>query len=147
MTKRLKFDKSKHLGKSLTVKTNPQKKRKVLIQKMDTLIRDVVRERDDWTCQRCGSKRKTNQVSHFWSRRHISTRWDLDNLDILCGGCHRYWEPDKAGEYRDFKIKQLGQRKYDTLEMKYRTITKWPTIDLEILYEQMKREYKQKPTG
>lgn len=45
------------------------------------------------------------------------------------------WEHDKQGEYRDYMVKKLGQDKYDALEVKARTVTKWPTIDLELLYE------------
>lgn len=67
-------------------------------------------------CQRCNSPVKLNengdpvshQASHFQGRRKEATRYDLDNVDCLCSGCHRYftampyehvqWQIDKKGE-------------------------------------------------
>ena len=34
-------------------------------------------------------------------------RW---NCDAACYGCHAVWEANKQGDYRNFKIKQLGMK-------------------------------------
>jgi len=35
--------------------------------------------------------------------------------------CHDEWEKRKNYEYREFKLKQLGQERYDALERRART--------------------------
>jgi len=50
-------------------------------------------------CARCGSQVQfnangdpiTHQASHFQGRRKEATRFDLENVDCMCGGCHRYF--------------------------------------------------------
>lgn len=42
-------------------------------------------------------------------------RFEPDNCDTLCHGCHRYWEAEDREEYRDFKIKQLGEKRFVSL--------------------------------
>ena len=79
--------------------------------KADTLFKRWVRERDNHTCQRCGS-REFPQASHFWSCGIFGTRYDPLNVDCLCATCHFDWETKKQGPYRDWKIKQLGEEGY-----------------------------------
>jgi hypothetical protein len=92
---------------------------KIKIDTADKYFSLYVRIRDNWTCQRCKRKYKQGDrgitCSHFWSRRHENTRFDLENCDTLCFGCHSLWESDKQGDYRDFKIKQLGEKEYKNL--------------------------------
>ncbi len=50
-------------------------------------------------CRRCHSRVQYNaagdpishQASHFQGRRKEATRYDLENVDCLCGGCHKYF--------------------------------------------------------
>jgi hypothetical protein len=79
-----------------------------------------IRERDK-CCVVCGS-RQNLQCSHYWSRGISLTRFDPENADTLCAKCHWAWEERKQGEYRDFKLKQLGKRKYDQLTKRSLTI-------------------------
>ena len=61
----------------------------------DKIFSEYVRERDDWTCQKC-SKEFTQGVdsrrlhcAHIWfGRANISTRWEPLNCISLCVGCH-----------------------------------------------------------
>jgi 5-methylcytosine-specific restriction endonuclease McrA len=88
----------------------------------DRKFSDYIRKRDG-KCIRCG-KISNLQCSHFWSRIHSSTRFDPENCDTLCYPCHYGnldgWEYDQAGAYRDFKIKQLGLKKFNKLDKKHR---------------------------
>lgn len=81
----------------------------------------------DGRCIRCG-KTDYLQCSHFWPRANSATRYDPENSDTLCYGCHygnaRGWEHSKQGEYRNFKITQLGKKRYDELEKKADSIVK-----------------------
>lgn len=71
-------------------------------------------------CVFCGrGKGVILDPSHFWGRYVSSTRFLPENIDIVCRGCHYRVEGAKAGEYRDFKIAQLGIKKYNWLKDRY----------------------------
>lgn len=98
------------------------------LDKADVVFSLFVRTRDDWTCQRCHKKYTppTNALhnSHYFGRGREGTRFEPDNCDALCHGCHQHWgSADKEG-YRAFKIKQLGQKRFDTLTLQANTYTK-----------------------
>ncbi len=59
---------------------------------------------------------KKLQNSHYWSRGIMILRFHPDNCDSAHAGCHKFkWENDKAGDYMDFKIDQLGQKKFNAM--------------------------------
>jgi len=47
-----------------------------------------------------------------------TVRFDPENCDALCFGCHRYWEKEDREGYRVFKIRQLGQAGFDALNLR-----------------------------
>ena len=121
--------------------------RSKIMAKLDKLYSDYVRERDNWTCVRCGLREINNKrhmsCSHYWSRRHISTRWELDNLCTLCWNCHAYhWESEKQSDYRNYMLKKLGKEGYEKLEQKHLMTWKISTSELEFLYKVQKEEFK-----
>ncbi len=85
-----------------------------------------IRNRDNWKCVRCGKQFEVGEGgltdSHFWGRGHKGTRYDPLNNDAICWfPCHAFhWEKEKQGEYRDFKLKQLGKKRYQQMEAKAR---------------------------
>lgn len=87
----------------------------------DRLFSKLIRERDP-ICMRC-HVRPSSDCSHFWERGHSATRFDPDNADGLCRGCHQLWEGRRNGAI-PFKIKQLHGKKYRELERKHHTIMK-----------------------
>jgi hypothetical protein len=96
------------------------KARTVKIHAADSIFSLYIRTRDNWTCQRCGKAYEPKpgpalQTSHFIGRAIWATRWDPDNCDALCWGCHERWEALKATEYREWKISQLGQERFAAL--------------------------------
>lgn len=86
----------------------------------DRKFGDEVKKRDK-KCVLC--KRKPPEVvltcSHFWGRYASATRYDFENADAICFGCHFKIENAKQGIYREFKMKQLGPEKYKALEKRY----------------------------
>lgn len=94
------------------------------IDPADKIFSQYVRLRDR-RCMRCGSQVQLNdkglpvshQNSHYFGRTREGTRFEPDNCDTLCHGCHRFWEKEDREAYRQFKVKQLGQRRYDTLTL------------------------------
>jgi hypothetical protein len=61
--------------------------------------------------------------SHFYGRANENTRFEPDNCDALCHGCHRYFTANPEF-YRTWKLKQLGQKRYDTLMLQAHTYKK-----------------------
>ena len=88
------------------------KKKTWTSKKADTEFSRFIRERDKM-CFFCPNP--ATQASHFWGRNISATRYNELNCDGVCGGCHLRNEGNKAGLYRDLKIKQLGQKVYDEL--------------------------------
>lgn len=79
----------------------------------------VVEERDENTCQRCGSRQGewtagdpypvVIQWSHVHSRRHYCLRWDDDNSKALCRNCHCWWTNNPGLAY-DWFMKKWPER-------------------------------------
>lgn len=103
------------------------------LKKADKEFSKFIRGRDG-KCVRCGKTYPEVQLqnSHFWGRVKKNVRFDPENCDALCATCHYWgdgkrgiipWEEEKQGEYMDFKIKQLGQERYDALRVRAQTLT------------------------
>ena len=94
---------------------------KIKIDAADAAFSQFIRLRDK-KCKRCGSPVQFNakgdpmshQASHFQSRRKESTRFDEENVDCLCGGCHFYFttNPDK---HLEWQIETKGQKAVDMI--------------------------------
>jgi len=53
--------------------------------------------------------------SHFHGRSHKSVRFHPWNCDGFCAGCHSILEDEKSAEYREWKIDQIGEEKFEEL--------------------------------
>ncbi len=60
--------------------------RKKLMDKMDALWSKRVLERDFHRCQFCF--KAGTDPHHIFSRKNLSTRWDINNGVCLCRECH-----------------------------------------------------------
>lgn len=123
-------------GLRLLRKREKSESRRAIIKKLDKVVSDIAKKRDRYTCVRCQKRypegSRALHASHFFSRRYMGTRFDLDNIDTLCYGCHRLAESDKQGWYKDFKMDQLMED-YITLETRAYAVTKFSTSDLRLL--------------
>jgi len=107
---------------------------KIKRRKSDIQFSNFIRERDNWTCQKCGrvfdpensEDRMRYHNSHYWRRGHEGTRFDPENCDGLCATCHEYADSSEGNRlwYEPFKRKQLGDWAYDLLEVRARTYKK-----------------------
>ena len=109
--------------------------RSQIIKKLDKIYADRVKTRDKYTCQRCFKQTGQLQCSHYWSRRNMGTRFDLNNLTTLDSYCHRISDSDKHSWYTDYMKKKLGEAGYEKLRIKALAVTKFPTSDLRFLLE------------
>lgn len=100
-----------------------------VLDECDAIFSKQVRDRDKWRCARCRRSFAHSpcrlHCSHFWGRSTKSTRFDGDNCDAVCEKCHPIWESDKHGDYKIWKVAQLGKAGYETLERKARSIIKF----------------------
>lgn len=119
---------------------------KLKVTETDRLFSLLVRQRDNYTCQRCLKRVEPPtpyiQCAHFYGRKGLSTRYDFDNCLALCGtigfpgGCHGYFSQN-PNEFRDFMVKRLGQARFDSLVIRAHTPTK---IDEKLLRKAFKIE-------
>jgi len=109
----------------------------------DKLFSDLVRKRDSWTCQVCGKvyppPTQALHAAHFWGRRKESVRFDLDNADALCFFHHQNFEQHPE-EHRAWKLKQLGQDRFDALTVRANTPKKRDDVMTKIILKQMLKE-------
>ena len=109
---------------------------------MDAMFSDIIRARDDYTCQYCGkvqnreTKRPQMDCAHFKGRRYSHVRWDELNACCLCHGCHMYMH-DNPDEWTEFYTKRLGSKKVEELGIRAHTL--WPKVDKKAIKESLKK--------
>lgn len=82
----------------------------------DKLFSEIIRTRDNWTCQRCNktinkhspTARQGLHCSHFIGRSRYNTRFDEMNCVALCYGCHRYFTSHPF-EHHEWYFKRIGE--------------------------------------
>jgi 5-methylcytosine-specific restriction endonuclease McrA len=86
-------------------KTMAKSERKKLTEKLDKLCREIIRERDNHTCQRCLKyiEGSNSQPCHVVSKKNGASlrRFDLLNIFLGCNPCHRWWhaEPTESAKW------------------------------------------------
>ncbi len=113
--------------------------------KYDTLFSNMVRERDNWTCQKCGKyypegERQGLHCSHIFSRRHRATRWEPYNAVAHCYSCHQYLGGNPV-IFEAWARTYLGDYVLNLLEEKHRLIIKVTKKDKIEMYKHMKSEH------
>lgn len=118
---------------------------KLKLRKTDRLFTQIVRRVFDYTCQRCGRKYipgvhnlQNLGVSHYWGRSRENTRYDLDNVTLLCSlPCHRQWGGENRAEYTEYMIARLGQEGFDRLMLKANLYCKRDDYSTELVLKDM----------
>lgn len=87
----------------------------------------AVRERDAYTCQRCGAVHAPNSQglhgAHIFGRGKLAVRHDVENGIALCYGCHRFIDGHK--EEKELLARALlGDERYEALELRSRRLKK-----------------------
>lgn len=116
---------------------------KIHIDKRDTIFSKIIRLRARFNCEACGKhfpKGHGLQCSHFFGRRHQSTRFDPDNAAAHCFTCHMRFGENPIKFYAWIKS-YLGDVRYEALLLRHRQIVKRTKVELEELYEHLKAEY------
>lgn len=100
---------TKSIGKVIVKKFNKTKAKKNL----DSLWSQAVRIRDGRCCK-CGSVTCLN-AHHIFGRRHLATRWVIDNGITLCMPCHIFWAHRDPGTFMAWWIGKYGKSEFDRL--------------------------------
>lgn len=130
---------SKVKRRTITTAKRGKTDRQKIIKKLDDLVSKIIRERDGYRCVICGTDYRP-QCGHLFSRVNHSTRWDLrpdGNLHCQCGGCNLSHEHDSY-PFNNWYIERFGKERWDELYREHKTVAKFSTSELEMMYEEMK---------
>jgi 5-methylcytosine-specific restriction endonuclease McrA len=87
----------------------------------DAVFRHYIRERDGWTCQRCGMGFIPGSVelhaAHIFGRGKPATRHDPENAVALCWTCHPFLDQHPETK-RVFFEARLGVERYEALRLR-----------------------------
>lgn len=117
--------------------------RRRLRQNLDKLVKDYVKRRDNYTCQKCG-KKLASRDCHGSHVIPVSAglRWayDPENIKILCFHCHINWwhkNPTESGVW--FKQKFPERWVYiERVKPEYNKHESIKDFQLEELYQELK---------
>ena len=91
---------------------------RIKIDKADLLFSKYIREKADWTCERCGKlyppPTTALQASHYFGRANEATRFDEDNVAAHCMGCHMRFTANPH-EHTEWVKQKLGPERYKVL--------------------------------
>ena len=119
---------------------------KTKLRKSDQLFRQYVLRIYDYTCARCKKEYPPDNcrglhVSHYWGRGRENTRHDIENVCLLCYGCHLRWgHGDQREEYTGYMRERLGDKGFDLLELRAYTYKKRDDKLDEIIIKQLLKE-------
>lgn len=97
----------------------------VKIRQADRWFSKCVRKRAGYRCERCGAQHAENSpglhCSHFHGRGKWSVRFDPENCEALCYGCHMHLTANPQqhhirilGKLGTFGFEALQERAHDT---------------------------------
>ena len=109
--------------------------------KHDAVFSDLVRERADFRCERCGEHLRHNPVrlhcSHIVSRKYKRLRYEPLNAVAHCASCHAYLT-DRPNEFGRWVEDYLGKAASDRLTELSQVIGRFSKPQLEDIYQNMK---------
>ena len=117
---------------------------KIKVNKLDKVFSDLIRTRDNWTCQVCGKyfpegERRYLHCSHFHGRRKQSVRYEPMNAAAHCFSCHKYLGENPL-EFADWILGHLGPAGVALLTVMANKPVKRSKKDKEELYLDLKAQ-------
>jgi hypothetical protein len=88
----------------------------------DKAFSDCIRSAAEWTCERCETyypegRRMGLHCSHYHGRGKWGVRFNVNNAEALCYGCHQYLGAN-PNLHTDHKLESIGQGAIDILQEK-----------------------------
>lgn len=95
---------------------------RIKIYPADKQFSAYIKDRDGWTCQKCGTKydksQKTSlQCSHNIKRGNFNIRWNADNALSLCYACHVFWYESRKPETQKWLKQKIGAKRFNRLHL------------------------------
>jgi len=94
-------------------------------------------------CELCGKESKGLNAHHLLSRSILAYRWDLDNVAILCAGCHKFKRTSahvSPWVLLDNLEILLGKKRAEYFKMRKNKLDE-PCPDLRQVYKKLDAEY------
>ena len=120
----------------------------------DVAFSKCIRERVDYTCERCGKQFSRSSAglhcSHNYSRTNRTIRWCKENALALCYPCHRWFggNPLDSGHWLE---KKIGAGAVEILREKMRSkikVTKQEEKEIAKYYrEELKKQQEKRANG
>ncbi len=138
--------------KQNTIKTLKKKSKKKgfwpMIKKVDAVMTEYKRAKNEYRCERCNNQFDPTEKyglsglhnSHYMGRKCMATRFEIDNTECLCNGCHTYFEERKQTEYKDWKVARLGLERVEEIEAMSRPLKQWKIWELEELISEFRNK-------
>ena len=99
-------DNCKHACPTYNQQKYPKGFKQATSREVQPALRKLVLERDNWTCQKCGTKEKQLHCHHIIGiELNPIESADIDNCITLCKDCHNEVHKQKGCTYNDFKRK------------------------------------------
>lgn len=129
-----------------------------LKEKADELVKQIVRLRDDWTCQRCDKylihdipdQRKNIHTAHIVPKSERNAlRWNLLNTALLCFHCHQ--QSHIRADLQWFRNRFPARWEYlhqdvlvdGVIKPRHRHIKQYRVADMKYLISQLEAKLKQ----
>ena len=117
----------------------------IKISPADSAFSKCVRERNDWTCERCHKQYDKGSTglhcSHIFGRRARTIRWCGDNAQALCFSCHQ-WFGGNPLDATQWLTETLGQGHIDLLREKRENIVKVSKLEEKDIAKHYREELK-----
>ena len=112
--------------------------------KTDSLFSRFIKLLSGGYCKRCGKhlgvKSRGLHCAHMFSRGKLSVRFERDNAQALCYGCHRYLDHYHLIKI-EFFMEILGKEGFAELELKSNTsATGKNKLDIQAIEAQLKEK-------
>lgn len=106
-------------------------------KKCVVIAKRLAKERDNYTCQKCGSKPEKIDGSHVYPEgTYHGLSANIENIKALCSYCHLYWWHKNPLEARDWFAKKFPERYKNLKKLAQTTIKK----DWKKEYENLNRD-------
>ena len=122
------------------------KRAKGITGKLDEVFSRYIRLLAGGYCKRCWLMGKGKEIGfsklaacHFHTRHKHSVRWDEDNVQALCSGCHRFLD-DNHYDKIEFWLQLLGQESLAALDKRAEDLRK---VDKEYFLSYYKERLKE----
>ena len=121
--------------------TKPKKRRVTTnyVADMDRVFQYYIRLRDVMPggygkCISCGKIKTFNhlQAGHFFSRKHMSTRWNEQNVNAECEYCN-CWNGEHLLTYKENLIRKIGMQGYQVLDYMHNQPRKWSDFEIKAM--------------